>query len=111
MCIGPIVRIRPDSIHINDPSLTNQVQGTATDRRDTKLDCNVMMSPKAFISTSESDLHRKRRAPLLLETEHPPRRATSSTYSGKVLNRLGKHANREFPLERTFSSPLQLAMS
>jgi hypothetical protein len=62
---GPIVRIRPDTVHINDASFIDQIYGTAGTRRDkSQLHCNALMTPGAFVSTSHQDLHRSRRAPV-----------------------------------------------
>jgi cytochrome P450 len=63
--VGPIVRIRPDILHVNDPEYLDQVFGTAGKRRDKyKLTTNGLAAPGAAIVTVEHDLHRSRRAPL-----------------------------------------------
>ncbi|KIN06848.1 hypothetical protein OIDMADRAFT_108363 [Oidiodendron maius Zn] len=63
-CYGPIVRIRPDAVHINEISFADQIFGTAGERRDkSQLNCSALMAPGAFISTSKHDVHRRRRAP------------------------------------------------
>ena len=64
-CTGPIVRIRPDTVHINDSVFIDQVYGTSGTRRDkSQLHCNALMTPGAFVATSHQDLHRSRRAPV-----------------------------------------------
>jgi len=63
--LGPIVRIRPDTVHINDAAFIDQVFGTTGIKRDkTQLHCNSFVIPDAFISTVSHDLHRARRAPM-----------------------------------------------
>ena len=101
MCIGSIVRIRPDSLHINDPNLIDQVQGTATDRRDkSKLDCNMMMSPGAFISTPENGLHRKRHAILTPSQNRVSVRIEPVLQDAlrKILDRFTRHAISGIPI-------------
>lgn len=62
---GPVVRIRPDAIHVNNAKFLDQVYGVAGSKRDkSQLHCNSLMVPEAFISTSAHDLHRRRRAPM-----------------------------------------------
>ena len=62
---GPIVRIRPDVLHINDPEYIDQVFGTAGKRRDKyKLTTNGLAVPGAAIGAIRHDLHRSRRAPM-----------------------------------------------
>jgi cytochrome P450 len=64
-CSGPIVRIRPEVLHINDPEYLDQVFGTAGKRRDKyKLTTNGLAVPGAAIGTIPHDLHRSRRAPM-----------------------------------------------
>lgn len=99
--IRPIVRIRPDSVHINDPNQIDQVQGTATGRcGKSKLNYNMMTSPGAFIMTPESDLHRKRLA--TTSTSFPKRniRRTEPTIQDVIrnfLDRLDMHASSGIP--------------
>jgi hypothetical protein len=62
---GPIVRIRPDVLHMNDPDYIDQVFGTAGKRRDKyKLTTNGLGTLGAAIGTIPHDLHRSRRAPM-----------------------------------------------
>jgi len=62
---GPIVRIRPDVLHVNDPEYLDQVFGSAGKRRDKyKLTTNGLAVPGAAIGTIPHDLHRSRRAPM-----------------------------------------------
>jgi hypothetical protein len=82
--------------------LIDQVQGTAPDRRDkTELDFNMMMSPGAFISTPESDLHRNRRAILSQFFSKQSIRRIEPILQGApldVLDRLGKYVKSGVPI-------------
>lgn len=63
--LGPIVRIRPDILHINDPEFIEKLYGTAGKRRDKyKVAINGFATKTAGLGTIKHDLHRSRRAPL-----------------------------------------------
>jgi hypothetical protein len=63
--VGPIVRIRPDVLHVNDPEFIDQLYGTAGKKRDKyKVAINGFATKTAGLGTIEHDLHRSRRAPL-----------------------------------------------
>jgi len=113
--ICSIVRIRPDSVHINDLNLIDQVQGTATGScGKSKLNCNTMMSSGAFITTPESDLHCKR--PAMISAFFPKQnvRRTEPIIQDIIrntLDRLDMHASSGIPIKQTCYSKLQPAMS
>jgi hypothetical protein len=63
--LGPIVRIRPDVLHVNDPEFIDQLYGTAGKKRDKyKIAINGFATKTAGLGTIKHDLHRSRRAPL-----------------------------------------------
>ncbi|RDW56497.1 hypothetical protein BP5796_13138 [Coleophoma crateriformis] len=75
--VGPVVRIRPNTVHMNDAKFLDQVYGLPGKRRDkSKSQCNSMMTPGAFVATADHELHRRRRAPM------------SSFFSKQSVNRL-----------------------
>jgi cytochrome P450 len=63
---GPIVRIRPDVLHINDPEfidkLYTRAPGIRREKYKTTLD--VLGAPGAILGTKDHDLHRSRRITL-----------------------------------------------
>ncbi|KAF2272646.1 benzoate 4-monooxygenase cytochrome P450 [Westerdykella ornata] len=62
---GPIIRINPDEIHINDPDFYEEIYTSASKKRDRYSKWKLMAgSPLSTFSTIEHDLHRKRRGAL-----------------------------------------------
>ncbi|PYH89584.1 cytochrome P450 [Aspergillus ellipticus CBS 707.79] len=62
---GPVVRIRPDAIHVNDPHAIDAVFGTVGSRRNkAKGTLNGYMAYGSVLGTEAHDLHRRRRAAL-----------------------------------------------
>jgi cytochrome P450 len=62
---GPIVRIRPDVLHMNDPEYIDPILGAPGKRRDKyKVQLNGAGAPLAAFGTEHHELHRRRRAPL-----------------------------------------------
>ncbi|PWI66535.1 hypothetical protein PCL_04948 [Purpureocillium lilacinum] len=63
---GPIVRINPREIHINDASFYDEIYAPASKRRD-KDEQYVLVdaAPGSTFSTVQSDLHRRRSAAIL----------------------------------------------
>ncbi len=62
---GPIVRIRPDVLHMNDPEFIDPIYGTAGKRRDKyKIAVNGFATPHAALGTTHHELHRARRSAL-----------------------------------------------
>ena len=62
---GPIVRIRPDVLHINDPEFIDPLFGTPGKRRDKyKVTTTGYNTTAAALGTVPHDLHRSRRAAL-----------------------------------------------
>lgn len=63
---GPIVRIRPDVLHVNDPDYIEQIytraQGSRREKYKTTL--RLLRTPGAILGTKDHDLHRSRRAVL-----------------------------------------------
>ncbi|PYI02043.1 cytochrome P450 [Aspergillus sclerotiicarbonarius CBS 121057] len=62
---GPVVRIRPDAIHVNDPQAIDAVFGTVGSRRNkAQGTLNGYMAYGSVLGTEGHDLHRRRRAAL-----------------------------------------------
>lgn len=62
---GPIVRISPYELHIDDPAFYDELYSGATKPREKwSFTANMFGIPTAALSTIGSDLHRARRAPL-----------------------------------------------
>jgi cytochrome P450 len=63
--IGPIIRIRPEVLHVNDPEFIDQLFGSAGKRRDKyKIATNGFAAHKASLGTIKHELHRSRRGAL-----------------------------------------------
>jgi hypothetical protein len=60
--VGPVVRINPHELHVNDPDFYDVLYGGKRDKY--KWSTDVMEVRGAMFTTVEHDLHRKRRAPL-----------------------------------------------
>ncbi|GKZ75835.1 hypothetical protein AnigIFM56816_003291 [Aspergillus niger] len=63
---GPIVRINPEELSINDPAFYNEVYVTENKRRTSHYDvfCKGIDFDGSHLLTVDHDLHRKRRKPL-----------------------------------------------
>ncbi|KAL2065828.1 hypothetical protein VTL71DRAFT_3498 [Oculimacula yallundae] len=62
---GPIVRIRPDVLHMNDPESIDLIFGAPGKRRDKyKIAITGYASPNAALGTTHHELHRIRRTPM-----------------------------------------------
>ena len=63
---GPVVRIRPDVLHVNDPGFIEVLytQSPKHRRERYKTVTNDMHAPGSVLATTDHDLHRKRRAVL-----------------------------------------------
>lgn len=64
---GPIVRVMPDAVHVNDPAFVDQLYpGQAADKRRDRAwtVSNKFLDENSVIATRDHDLHRKRRAVL-----------------------------------------------
>ena len=63
---GPIVRIRPDVLHVNDPSYINQIYTPASGSRREKYSTtlNAIQAEGSGLGTRDHDLHRRRRTVL-----------------------------------------------
>jgi cytochrome P450 len=100
---GPIVRIRPDVLHVNDPDFLDQLFAGASKRRDKyKIACNGFATPGAGLGTIEHDLHRTRRAALNpFFSKQSIRRLEPIIQEalGKVLDRLSQHAKTGSPVQ------------
>lgn len=61
---GPIVRIRPDVLHVNDPVFMDQLypRNPASRREKYKTTLNVIQADTSTLGTKDHHLHRKRRA-------------------------------------------------
>lgn len=63
--VGPIVRISPDEIHINDPNFIEQLYGGPGKRRDKgQRTVNGLGASPTALGSQKHDLHRSRRAAL-----------------------------------------------
>jgi cytochrome P450 len=63
---GPIVRTRPDAVHIDDPAFIDEIYTQSSKRRREKFHTlvNLLLSPGSISGTADHDLHRRRRAVL-----------------------------------------------
>ncbi|KAI0400710.1 cytochrome P450 [Xylaria palmicola] len=63
---GPIIRVTPDELSINDPDFYNEVYVTESKRRTNSYDifCKGIDFDGCHLLTTDHDLHRKRRKPL-----------------------------------------------
>lgn len=62
---GPIVRINPNDVHINDPEFIDEVFAGGTKKRDkNKIIVRMFGLPESTVSTLPHDLHRMRRGAL-----------------------------------------------
>ncbi|KAK4142258.1 putative cytochrome P450 [Dichotomopilus funicola] len=64
---GPIVRVNPDEVHIDDPDFWNEVYGASTPSKPMDKSGKFKYRfgiPDATFSTTEAELHRARRAAL-----------------------------------------------
>ncbi|KAH8704344.1 putative flavonoid 3-hydroxylase [Phaeosphaeriaceae sp. PMI808] len=62
---GPIVRITPDELHINDPEFYDTIYRAGTARRDKyPPSCLFAGTPQGTFGTVQHDVHRGRKAPL-----------------------------------------------
>ncbi|KAG4419362.1 hypothetical protein IFR04_007510 [Cadophora malorum] len=62
---GPIVRIRPDVLHMNDSEYIDPIYGAPGKRRDKyKIAINGFATPNAALGTTYHDVHRLRRSVL-----------------------------------------------
>ncbi|KAJ6441185.1 cytochrome p450 protein [Purpureocillium lavendulum] len=63
---GPVVRTRPDAVHVADPRFVDELYPVSSRRRRERFHTVVgfMQSPGSLLSTGDHDLHRRRRAAL-----------------------------------------------
>lgn len=64
---GPVVRVRPDVVHVNDPAFIDQIYpAQAPDKRRERADTvlNMFLTQLSVLPTRDHDLHRRRRAVL-----------------------------------------------
>ncbi|KAK2766856.1 hypothetical protein FQN54_006170 [Arachnomyces sp. PD_36] len=60
---GPVVRINPRELHINDPTFIDEVYAGNNKKRDKyKWQGRAVLLPDSLVATEPHDLHRKRRA-------------------------------------------------
>jgi hypothetical protein len=99
---GPIVRIRPDVLHVNDPEFLDQLYTGASKRRDKyKIACNGYATYGAGLGTISHDLHRTRRAALNPFFSKQSIRRLEPIFQEalwKVFERLSQHAKTGSPL-------------
>lgn len=101
--LGPIVRIRPDVLHINDPEYIDQLFGTAGKRRDKyKIAVNGFATFGSGLGTTKHDLHRSRRGALNpFFSKQSVRRVNPILQRtlAKVLRNLSAAANTDEPMK------------
>ena len=99
---GPIVRIRPDVLHLNDPEYLELIYGTPGKRRDKyKIAINGLASPDAGLGTTHHELHRARRSvmnPFFSKQNVRLLEPVLHRSLGKVLKRLAQSAGSGQPL-------------
>ncbi|MCJ1465918.1 hypothetical protein MMC07_004537 [Pseudocyphellaria aurata] len=61
---GPIIRINPHELHINDPEYIDEIYAGASRKRDKYRWISRMTIQNSFVTTISHGLHRERRAPL-----------------------------------------------
>ncbi|KAJ1326613.1 cytochrome P450 family 628 [Microdochium nivale] len=63
---GPIVRIRPDLVHVNDPAFIDQLYSQSPKHRRERYSTIIraFQSPGSILGTVDHDMHRRRRAVL-----------------------------------------------
>jgi hypothetical protein len=93
MITGPIIRIRPDALHINDPSFMDQLYSRSGKREKYETILNVMASPNAIIGTKDHELHRRRRAVLNPYFSKQNIRRLQPVIHETLLNLLGRMEN------------------
>ena len=64
--IGPIVRVRPDALHINDPNFIDKLYSQSPKQRRERYWTVLqnIQAPGSILATKDHDLHRRRRAVL-----------------------------------------------
>ncbi|OJJ50966.1 hypothetical protein ASPZODRAFT_56920 [Penicilliopsis zonata CBS 506.65] len=100
---GPVVRIRPDEIHVNDPNAIDAVLGTIGKRRNKyKVTLNGYMAYGSVLGTESHDLHRHRRAalnPFFSKQSVRKLEGTLHNVVTKVVQRLRERAAKQGPEE------------
>jgi cytochrome P450 len=63
---GPIIRPRPDTVHVNDPAFVDKLytQSPKLRRERYKTVLNTLHAPGSILATQDHDMHRRRRAAL-----------------------------------------------
>ncbi|KAI1270337.1 cytochrome P450 [Xylariaceae sp. FL1019] len=63
---GPVVRIRPDTLHVNDPTFVDKLYSQSPKQRRERYwtSYQSFMAPGSMISSADHDMHRRRRATL-----------------------------------------------
>ncbi|WPH01289.1 Cytochrome P450 monooxygenase astB [Acrodontium crateriforme] len=61
---GPVVRTRPDAVHISDPLFIDKIYSQSPKQRRERAHTilNMLQSPGSILATKDHDLHRRRRA-------------------------------------------------
>ncbi|KAK0112469.1 hypothetical protein ONS96_001706 [Cadophora gregata f. sp. sojae] len=99
---GPIVRIRPDVLHMNDPEYIDPIYGAPGKRRDKyKIAVNGFATPNAALGTTYHEVHRVRRSVLNPFFSKQNVRRLEPVLQGclrKVLGRLERQANTKEPI-------------
>ena len=102
MCAGPIVRTRPDVLHVNDPEYIDQIYGTAGKRRHKyKIAVNGFATPNAALGSAHHDQHRSRRSALNPYFSKQSIRRLEPIIQrclGKILGRLAQNAESGEPM-------------
>ncbi|KIW66116.1 hypothetical protein PV04_08320 [Phialophora macrospora] len=63
---GPVVRVRPDALHFNDPRFIDEIYAQSPKRRRERYKTVVqnLQAPGSMLATIDHDFHRKRRSVL-----------------------------------------------
>ncbi|KPI35302.1 Trichodiene oxygenase [Cyphellophora attinorum] len=87
---GPIVRIRPDSLHINDHNFVGTLYSQDPRHRRERYETNLksFQAPYSILGTQDHDLHRSRRAVLSPYFSQQSVRGLSNVVNKTMLNLL-----------------------
>jgi hypothetical protein len=83
---GPVVRIMPNVVHVNDPSFIEQLypQSPQLRRERAQTFLNFFNEYLSMLPTRDHQLHRQRSESLLFAAERPPPGSSYQRYTGKL---------------------------
>lgn len=87
---GPIVRPRPDTVHVNDPAFVDKLysQSPKLRRERHKTILQTLQAPGSILATQDHDMHRRRRAALNPYFSHQNVRRLVPVINDTLLNLL-----------------------